>query len=276
MTGLRCPRTVGAGVPSGLSVEAAEASFGPDPQIPASAHRGPRSGLGPLRSRLPGPHGVGEIADPALVPTQVANLLAQDIIFGRIAPDARVVEEEIAARFGVSRSPVRESIRLLERDGLVRRFERRGARVSPLTRQDLDEVYVCRLGLERIAAVEAAVRRTPDDLRRLGEALERLRSALGRAGEVEAYSEANLAYTAAIHVASANATLARLLEGLVKQSLRYRVFAYRSFPELMETSLQRRIDIVAAIEAGDAEAAWFWTEDLLRATWQAVRPCLPE
>src|SRR5437764_9486653 len=115
--------------------------------------------------------------DLSLVPKRVAEALGADIIFGRIAPESRVIEEEIAERFGVSRSPVRESIRLLERDGLVVRAERRGARVSPLSRRDLDEVYTCRLALEGIAAAEAAERRQPGDVKRLQGNLSLLRRA---------------------------------------------------------------------------------------------------
>jgi DNA-binding GntR family transcriptional regulator len=147
--------------------------------------------------------------DLSLVPKRVAEALGADIIFGRMAPDSRVGEEETAERFGVSRSPVREAIRLLERDGLVVRAERRGARVSPLNRRDLDEVYLCRLVLEGLAAREAAQRHGPRDLEDLDDALARMRVSQ-QASDIAGYFEANVAFTDAVHRAADNATLRRL------------------------------------------------------------------
>src|SRR5256885_16426996 len=92
----------------------------------------------------------------AAIPEGVAALLEKEIIFGELAPMARLTEEEVASRYGVSRSPVREALRLLERDGLVLRAARRGIWVAPLSVKDFDEVYSCRIALEGIAAEQAA------------------------------------------------------------------------------------------------------------------------
>ena len=213
--------------------------------------------------------------DLALVPRRVADVLQQDIISGRMAPDSRVIEEEIAERFGVSRSPVRESIRLLERDGLIVRAERRGARVSPMSRQDLDEVYACRVALEGMAAAEAAGHHEPADLAQLQAGLARLREALGSA-DAAGFFAANVAFTDVIHRAAANATLRRLLGGIGKQALRYRFFAYRAAPKLMSASLEGNRGLVDAIRRRDRDAARAQTERLIEGSWQTVRKCLPE
>jgi len=217
----------------------------------------------------------GEEIDFALVPRRVAQVLEQDIIFGRLAPESRIIEEEIAERFGVSRSPVRESLRFLERDGLIVRAERRGARVSPISRRDLDEVYACRLALEGIAAAEAALHRTDADLAQLRAGLARLRDAFGE-GEIAAYFDANVAFTDAIHVAADNATLRRLLGGIGKQALRYRYFAYRTSPSLMATSLNGSQSLVEAIRKGDKAAARTQTERLIERSWKTVRKYVDE
>lgn len=213
-------------------------------------------------------------ADFSLVPRRVAELLGSDIIFGRIAPESRVIEEDVAERFGVSRSPVRESIRLLERDGLVTRSERRGARVSSLNQRDLDEVYSCRLALEGIAAAEAAQRHTPDDLKDLQAGLLRLRKAFGKS-DITAYFEANVAFTDAIHEAAANATLKRLLGTLGKQALRYRFLAYRNFPHLMPKSLEGNREVVEAIRLRNRDEARAQTERMIERSWEAVRSYIP-
>lgn len=216
-----------------------------------------------------------DILDFSLVPKRVADALGSDIVFGRIAPDARVVEEEIAERFGVSRSPVRESIRLLERDGLVVRAERRGARVSPMNRRDLDDVYSCRIALEGLAAAEAASRREESDLKRLQQGVTRLRKA-HRKGDITDYFEANVAFTDAVHQAADNVTLRRLLGTLGKQALRYRFLAYRDFPHLMSSSLEGNQEVVEAIRLRDKDEARAHTEKLIETSWQTIRGCVPD
>jgi DNA-binding GntR family transcriptional regulator len=213
--------------------------------------------------------------DLSLVPRRVAEVLRADIIFGRMAPESRVIEEDIAERFGVSRSPVRESIRLLERDGLVVRAERRGARVSPLSRRDLDEVYSCRIALEGIAAAEASQRRKPDDVKRLQSILSQLRRAF-RKSDIPAYFEANVAFTDTVHDAADNATLKRLLGSISNQALRYRFLAYRSFPHLMSPSLDGNSEVVEAIREQNGEEARARTEQMIKGSWMVIRTCVPE
>src|SRR5882762_9944121 len=78
------------------------------------------------------------------------------MIFGRLKSRERLTEEMVAERYGVSRSPVREALRLLERDGLVTREARRGIWVSPMSQRDFDEIYMCRIPLEGLVAKQAA------------------------------------------------------------------------------------------------------------------------
>jgi DNA-binding GntR family transcriptional regulator len=90
------------------------------------------------------------------IPEGLARRLEDEIISGRLEPLTRLIEEEVALRYGVSRSPVREALRLLERDGLVNRAARQGIWVAPMSLRDFDEVYTCRIPLEGIAAAQAA------------------------------------------------------------------------------------------------------------------------
>jgi DNA-binding GntR family transcriptional regulator len=212
--------------------------------------------------------------DFSLVPKRVAAVLSADIIFGRIEPEARIIEEDIAERFGVSRSPIRESIRLLERDGLVVREERRGARVSPLNRRELEEIYLCRRPLEGIAAREAAEKRGKDDLRRLQSALTKLRQAFQK-DMIESYFEGNVAFTEAVHTAADNSTLQRMLGTIAKQSLRYRLLAYRHSPPLMALSFEESEKIVEAIQARDGQSAQHRTERLIESSREEIRKIFP-
>ncbi len=87
---------------------------------------------------------------------EIARILSDRIVFLATGAGLRIHEEEVGAAFGVSRSPVREVFRMLEADGLVVRAARKGVSVAPMSRRDLDEVYACRVGLEGVAAAEAA------------------------------------------------------------------------------------------------------------------------
>jgi DNA-binding GntR family transcriptional regulator len=214
----------------------------------------------------------GELAPPSLMPTELSRALARAIILGDHEPGARFVEEDIAAAFKVSRSPVREAFRRLEADGLVVRADRRGVRVTPISVADLDEVYSCRLELEGLAAEQAA-QNGPAARDGLEADLARLVAAR-RTGDMMLYFEANIAMTERIHALTGNSTLIRLLQGLTKQSQRYRFLAFRRFPEMFDHSLRSNRDLVAALAAGEAGHARDIARLLVRHAWGKIREAL--
>ncbi|MEX0655817.1 MAG: GntR family transcriptional regulator [Phycisphaeraceae bacterium] len=102
--------------------------------------------------------------------TAVYRKLKQWIYHGQLQPGERLVEVDLASRVGISRIPLRESLRRLESEGLVRSIPNRATFVQPLTADDLREIFLMRLLLEPPAARLAAqhgTRRTFDYLRRL-------------------------------------------------------------------------------------------------------------
>jgi DNA-binding GntR family transcriptional regulator len=108
---------------------------------------------------------------PALAETdlvgQVARVLTQAVVDGRLAPGSKVVEAGIARELGVSRAPVREAARLLEQQGLLVASPRRGFFVRKFAADDIDDIYDLRLCVERHAAVLAARNLTPESRDRL-------------------------------------------------------------------------------------------------------------
>ncbi len=202
---------------------------------------------------------------------ELARFLESEIIFCEIAPGARLTEEDISARHGLSRSPVREAFRLLAADGLVVLSARRGIRVTPVSRRDLAEVQGCRIELEGLAASQAAAHAGAADLAELRAIVEQMAAALA-AGDVRAYFGRNVAFTTRIHVASGNLTLMRLLNGIGKQALRYRYIAYQKVPDLMRVSLTGNRRILAAIRAREAARAREITANLIRNSWTAIEP----
>jgi DNA-binding GntR family transcriptional regulator len=107
------------------------------------------------------PVGLTALAETDLV-GQVARIMTKAIIEGQLLPGAKVVEAGVARELGISRAPVREAARLLERQGLLVSNPRRGFFVRKLEATDIDEIYDLRICVERHAAVLAAKNLTPE------------------------------------------------------------------------------------------------------------------
>ncbi|MBB4918908.1 GntR family transcriptional regulator [Streptosporangium saharense] len=144
---------------------------------------------------------------------RVRDELRQRIIDDVYPPGTRLVETEIAAQLGVSRLPVRESIRALESEGFVRTIPRRGAVVAELSEQDVEELFDVREALEVLASQQAATRATKAELRRVRGILDRARKALD-SGDRVALGEANEAFHDEILKLSHNVLLQTVLEPL--------------------------------------------------------------
>jgi GntR family transcriptional regulator, rspAB operon transcriptional repressor len=210
-----------------------------------------------------------------VMPQLLAEALESAIVFGELPPGGRIIEEEVAARYDVSRSPVRDALRRLEADGLVVRTDHRGARVTPISRPDLDDVYLCRIELEGLAAQQAAKRWQSPSEDVFAQGLAAMRAAF-KANDVRKYFIANVAFTDAVHRASGNATLQRLLKSIGKQALRYRYLAYRSAPKLMRMSVEGNREIVDLILARRGAQARRITGQLIERSWRAIRDTIPD
>ncbi|MFZ4757588.1 MAG: GntR family transcriptional regulator [Burkholderiaceae bacterium] len=95
------------------------------------------------------------------LPEQIAESIGASIIRGELDPGDRIHEQDLAERFSVSRGPAREALRILERDGLVQIHARRGARVTALTVDEVEEVFEMRAALLGLAARRIALRDDP-------------------------------------------------------------------------------------------------------------------
>jgi len=92
---------------------------------------------------------------------------------GSIKPGERLTEPKLSAMLGISRTPIREALRLLESEGFIDIFPRRGAVVSDITPQDVDEIFTIKIKLESLAARLAVEYMTDGDIKRLIEINER-------------------------------------------------------------------------------------------------------
>jgi len=139
-------------------------------------------------------------------------------------------------------------------------------RVTPIGRRDVEEVYACRLVLEGLAAREAARNATADDLVLMRRLLDDMGRAIKRR-QVRAFFDSNVAFTKAVHAASANATLLRIAAGIEKQALRYRYLAHSRTHAMLEAALVSHSAVFEAVSERKPAAAE-------RAGHQAIRRSL--
>lgn len=161
--------------------------------------------------------------------------LESQIIEGKLRPNVRIVETEMASRIGSSRGPVREALRILEQDGLVVRH-RRGCHVADLDLKAARDLNTIRAVLGGLIARLATSHLTDEELGELQRLQEEMRAADGRE-DTSTYFRLNLAFHRIINRASRNERLVKILEGTGKQTLRFR-YVTLAIPGRLQQSLE--------------------------------------
>jgi DNA-binding GntR family transcriptional regulator len=186
------------------------------------------------------------------IPEQIAAALRHEIITGQLAAGARLRQVEIAQRFGVSTTPVREAFGLLQSDGLVRMDTHRGVTVFLPTVQDLIEHYEIRRTLEMLAAEKAAERFQAQDAPPLAAILDEMRET----NDPVRYVERNQAFHMSLYRLSGRARLVAMIEELRNASLAYNhLYAAADVPRDAERLDEEHREILAACQARDAARA---------------------
>jgi DNA-binding GntR family transcriptional regulator len=186
---------------------------------------------------------------------QIASRLAARIVSGAYAPGQRILEQAVAAEFAVSRGPVREALRLLEKDGLVTILPRRGAQVTDLSIEEVREIFDIRAALNGLRDREIA-----EDPNRGGllPALEKEVAQLARCARHaelgEQYVETVFRLNRLLTSASRNRRLRSILESLAVQTRRYSQLGL-STPARRRQSAQNWQRLLKAIREGDGEQA---------------------
>jgi DNA-binding GntR family transcriptional regulator len=189
------------------------------------------------------------------LPEQIAARLSERIVAGEYFPGQRILEQAVSAEFGVSRGPVREALRLLEKDGLVTILARRGAQVTALTVEEVREIFDIRAVLnglrDRLLAEDAQRARV----------LEVLEAEVGQLARLardpaagEAYVETVFRLNGFLNEAVGNRRLRAILASLSLQTLRYSRLGL-STPERRRQSVRHWQRLVKAIRAGDGAEA---------------------
>jgi DNA-binding GntR family transcriptional regulator len=192
-------------------------------------------------------------AEPHASPLRAEDQLRESIVSGRLQPNERLVESDLARSLGVSRTVVRMALARLEHEGLVEHERHRGARVRLVGAEEAFEILQVRAVLEGLAARQAAGRATPDDIDELRAILDQMRR-LREADDLLAVSDGNGQLHRRLLEIGGHATANRLIATLRSQMVR---FQYRTIllSGRGELSLKEHEAIIAAIAAGDPDAA---------------------
>jgi DNA-binding GntR family transcriptional regulator len=183
-------------------------------------------------------------------PKDAYDLVLEAIDFGEFRPGDRLVESELAERFGVSRTPIREALQRLETQAVLAR-DGRSLVVSSLDHDQLGELYVVRAELEGLAARLAAQHAAPEEIRVLREMVRKDRELVDRP---ELLSRANKRFHRQIHLASHNRYLIQQLE-MVHRSMALVAGTSLAVQGRGQKAIEEHDAIVSAIEARDGEAA---------------------
>lgn len=187
---------------------------------------------------------------------QLVQELRHLILSGELRPGERLIEERLTEEFGVSRPPLREALRILQRDGLIKTMPRRGSVVMPLTADDVREIYSLRWALERLA-IELTVPVTDASaLKPLRDALD-VMAAAAESGDPEQLLQANWDFHFTLCGLPGHRRLLQAYESLMLQlrlcmalNLRFRKELYGDPAE----TVARHRHLVELIEAGDRSA----------------------
>ena len=142
---------------------------------------------------------------------EVAERLRTRIFAHEMAPGTWIDEQAVASEFGISRTPMREALKVLASEGLVRLEPRRGCYVAELSEQDLDEIFPVMALLEGRVAFEAATRLTDADLGRL-ETLHASLEKYATANDADRFFEANQAFHSALQEIAGNRWLKQTID----------------------------------------------------------------
>ncbi len=183
----------------------------------------------------------------------VASQLRTRIFAGELAPGAFVDEMAWCEQLLISRTPLREALKVLAAEGLIRQEPRRGSFVNEVTEQDLDEIFPVIALLEGRCAHEAALKATDADLAALATLHERLQKA-AKAQRINDYYDTNFAIHEAIILLANNKWLAQVI-GDLRKILKLARLQQLHAPGRLQQSLSEHMAVFAALQARDAAGA---------------------
>ncbi|WP_336489493.1 GntR family transcriptional regulator [Methylobacterium nigriterrae] len=199
---------------------------------------------------------------------EVADRMRELIQSGEMEPRTRINEGELTERFGISRTPLREAIKILATEGLLELLPNRGARVASISQGEIEEMMEVIAGLEATAADLACRTITEEDIDAIEEDHDRMVAAWKEANEAE-YFRLNRTIHEAIMAASRNATLSGIYTSLSGRIQRSRYRAHQT-AEQWERAVSEHEDMVRLLRARDGSALALLMREHIRGKKQVI------
>ena len=190
---------------------------------------------------------------PTALYQEVAERLRQRIFAHELTHGDWIDEQKLAEQYGISRTPLREALKVLAAEGLVDLKPRRGCYVTEISRQDIDDIFPLMAMLEGRCAFIAVQLAKPADIRDLKAIHEKLELA-AKESRIDAFFEANQEFHRRIQELTNNRWLLSVIQDLRKVLKLSRLHSL-SLEGRLQQSLEEHRVIMAAFEAGDAEKA---------------------
>lgn len=200
--------------------------------------------------------------------TKAYNAVRDGIIEGRYAPTVRITEQEIARITGVSRTPVREALRRLHAEGLLRFVPNQGAFVNHWSEADAEDIFELRAMLESFGARRAARNATDEqiaELRHLAQSQYRASQECGP-GYLESIADLNSRFHQLVQESAGSQRLQTMMSALIEAPLVLQTFREYGNEDLLR-SAAHHLEIVQAFEARDAD----WAASVMRSHVMAAR-----
>ena len=182
----------------------------------------------------------------------VFNTLRDAILTGKLVPGERLMENQLAEKLGVSRTPVREALRMLELENLVELVPRKGAQVLDMSEKDITNILEVRSALEGLATSLACKKMTKEDLQQLKNMEVDFEKAVAD-NDVEHFVDIDEDFHDLIFAATENDKLINIFRNLRIQLYRYRMAQAKNNETSMSTIVAHHRSIIRAIENHDSE-----------------------
>ena len=182
----------------------------------------------------------------------VFNTLRDAILTGKLVPGERLLENQLAEKLGVSRTPVREALRMLELENLVELVPRKGAQVLDMSEKDIVNILEVRSALEGLATSVACKKMSKEDLQQLKNMEVDFEKAVAE-NDVEHFVDIDEDFHDLIFAATENDKLINIFRNLRIQLYRYRMAQAKNNETSMSTIVAHHRSIIRAIENHDAE-----------------------
>jgi DNA-binding GntR family transcriptional regulator len=203
--------------------------------------------------------------------------IKSDIISGELPQGTKIVESDLALKYGISRGPLREAIHRLEQIKLIVRIPHAGSRVIKLDRKMMEDIYVARESLEGMAARLAARLMTDAEISALAELLDQHEAAIGETrGKAYFQREGDIDFHYRIAAASRNRWILENLNGELYQLIRMGRRQSGQVPARAQIALSQHRQIAGAIAARDEELAEILMRRHISGAWEIVKHLLED